>query len=185
MEGGAATSDSGRQDVGEVETEGARSVCLGDGIELASVSIVFTTNRVLGQDVEAVFDPAQGDWACVYESGGQTTVRAPIGPARFGEPGTLISLAVGDGARLYDLAVDPDPPGSGSPGLVELSYAVPIEPASTASFGTIDQAGTETVDVVALPVAGSTELEFSAAGTIAGVDAWEFDFQVSAVVPVQ
>jgi hypothetical protein len=181
----AGSDDEGLEEAeGAEETDGPGSPCLGD-VELAEVAIELTVNRVFGEDVDAPFDPDQGSHACVGVSDEVVRIYARFGPFDFGEPGSYLGLDVYDGARVYDLATDPAPPGSGEPGLVRFQYDYQIESATTASFGTINQASTGTVDVVALPIDGGAQVEFTAAGEIAAPDGWEFDMHFTAVVPVQ
>lgn len=168
---------------GGIETGGTSSPCIGDSIALENVVFEVQTNRVFGEDAPVAFDPTM-DWACLQDIDGGVRIRVQHGPPLFGEPGSLLTAEIRDGARLYDLATDPDPPGGGSPGLIQLGYMVPFEPAGVAVFDTINTAGTGTVDVIALPGAGEVTVELHAAGEIGGSDGWAFDLHFTAIVPV-
>lgn len=178
--------DSGDDEAGDdaFATGGPSSPCIGDGIALADVVIDVRTNQVFGEDAAVAFDP-EVDWACVENIDGMVRLRVQHGPPLFGEPGSMVLLAVYDGARIYDLATDPDPPGSGNAGLIELSYNVPFEPAGIAVFDTVNTAATGTVDVIALPTGGGVHHEFHATGEIGGSDGWVFDLHFSGTVPVE
>jgi hypothetical protein len=170
--GGAEGGDDG----------GSGSPCINDQLELTDVVLEFTTNRVLGEDIVAAFDPAQGSSACAWVSDERVQVRARFGPFDLGEPRSSFALTLYDGARVYDLETDPGPPGSGDPGLIEFGFTYMTDSTTTYSFGTINQACVGTVDALALPIDGGTTVEFTGVGELAGPGGWEFDMHFSAVV---
>jgi hypothetical protein len=97
------------------------------------------------------------------------------GPHAFGEPQSALHFVLRDGVRTYDLATDSPPPASGEDGLLDLTHTYQYESASTYQFSNYNQMSTGTLDVIAHPLAGDTTVEFTAVGTIAGNDGWEFD----------
>jgi hypothetical protein len=156
-------------------------VCDPGDLELVGVVLDVTTHRISDQDIAMSYDTAQGSRACatVLEDGILVSVSA--GPFDRGFPQSNLRLTVRDGARLYDLEVDAGPPGMGIAGDIQLSYAYELGPMTT-SYDTINQAGTGTVDVLALPLDGGTSFEFAAQGEIAGSDGWVFDLSFAGVV---
>lgn len=178
---GTAGSESGESDsdTDPATDSGSSSSCINEQIELTGVVLDITTNQALGEDVAATFDQAQGSVACFSLDRMQLTL--DYGPFDAGPRSRLI-LEVLDGARTYDLAVDPGAPASGETGLIGLSYALADGPA-TYGFSTLNQAATGTVDVASLPVDGSLSLEFDAVGEIAAPDGWSFDMHFEGTIP--
>lgn len=158
---------------------GPTGSCFPGEIELVDVVVEVTKNRAFGEDVPAVFDAGQGSYACVSVTEERVRLKIAFAPIDH----SYLFLEVYDGVRTYDLATDPAPPGTGDPGLIELGYNLDIGDATTASFGTINQAATGTVDVLALPIDGDTNLEFTAVGEFAQPDGWQFDLHVTGSAP--
>jgi hypothetical protein len=186
---GSASADAsteGADDAGDGdefgESGGVLSPCPNDQLELTNVTLEFTLNRVLGEDIAAEFDAAQGSYACAAVGDDFGQVIAHFGPFAFGEPQSALHLDFFDGVRSYDLATDPGPPGTGETGLLGFGYVYQIESASSLDFSTVNQAGIGTVDVVAHPLDGGTNVDFTAVGTIGSPGSWEFDLHFTAVV---
>jgi hypothetical protein len=186
--------ESGRVEFGHWEGSGGtvtggsggapNGPCIDDDILLENVVVEVATNRILGDDVAAVFDPEQGSYACLQFDGEWLKLRALLGPFDLDEPRTRLHLHVADGARLYDLAEDPGPPATGDPGLLGFGNAYQVTVVTTYDFDTINQAGLGTVDVTALPIDGEATLEFTAEGEIAGPDGWQFELHFVGTVPL-
>lgn len=171
----AGDEDEDEDEAGEFgEESGApTSRCFEGELELTNVVLEVTVNRILGEDIAAAFD--EDSWACAYADAEIGQLLVHYGPHAFGEPQNSLRFVLYDGVRSYDLATDPGPPGDGEDGLVYFGHTYQYESASTYQFDTGNQAGTGTLDVLAHPLAGDTNVEFTAVGTIAGDDGWEFD----------
>jgi hypothetical protein len=167
-----APEEAGDDELGD-ESGAPSGPCLPDEVELTNVVLDVTQNLVQGEDTAAVFD--EDSWACAYAEEGLGIVMVHYGPHAFGEPQNTLYFRLHDGVRSYDLATDPAPPGSGEDGAVDFGYSYQYESASFIEFSTRNQASTGTLDVIAHPLAGDATVEFTAVGTIAGDDGWEFD----------
>jgi hypothetical protein len=161
---------------------GGGEECFGK-IQLQDVEMEIATNRIMGEDIAAAFDPDQGSVACLRLDDGWARLYLQLAPFDWGGACTTINVDIGDGARLYDLATDPGPPGTGQRGLLGVGNAYQASGTTTLSYSTINQAGVGSVDVVSLPVDGETTLELAAQGAIVTPDGWEFDFHITATVP--
>ncbi len=185
---GDATSGDASADGNDDEAEGAEfgetgtpsGPCFEGEVQLTNVVLDVNVNRILGEDVAVAFD--EDSWACAYTDGEVGLLMVHYGPHEFGEPQNSLSVRLFDGVRSYDLATDPGPPGDGEDGLVYFGHTYQYESASTYQFDTGNQAGTGTLDVAAHPLDGGTTVDFTAVGTIAGDDGWEFDLHFTADV---
>jgi hypothetical protein len=173
------------EDEGEEQGESGAptSPCSEDELELTNVVLEVAQNRILDEDVAVAFDDAS--WACAQVADDVGLLIVHYGPHAFGEPQSSLRFVLRDGVRAYDLAMDPAPPGSGDDGLLYFGHTYQYESASTYQFDTSNQAATGTLDILAHPLAGDTTVEFTAVGTIAGNEGWEFDLHFTADVVAQ
>jgi hypothetical protein len=179
-DGADATSSTTRDDAaegsGSEESGGAPSLCNERELQLVDVELQFEVHRVAGEDLVAHWDPAQGSHACARVFDEHVVIQAWFGPFDDGMPLSHLYIDILDGARLYDLSVDAVPGDElGEFGVIQLSYGYETEPAHILLFDTANSGGIGTVDVVALPVDGVANVEFTAAGAIPSRGGWEFD----------
>jgi hypothetical protein len=176
----ADASAEAPEEAGDDEDEGDESgapsgPCSEDEVALTNVVLEVTVNRILGEDVAVAFDA--DSWACAQVADDVGLLIVHYGPHEFGEPQSSLRFVLRDGVRTYDLATDPAPPGTGEEGLLYFGHTYQYESASEYGFSTVNQASTGTLDIIAHPLAGDATVEFTAVGTIAGDDGWEFDLR--------
>lgn len=170
----AEAPEAGDDDEDEGDESGAPSgPCSADEVELTNVVLEVNVNRILGEDIAAVFDEAS--WACAYAGDDVGTLMVHFGPHEFGEPQNGLHIVLRDGVRAYDLVADSPPPGSGEDGALDFTYVYQYESASSYQFSNYNQAASGTVDVIAHPLAGDTTVELTAVGSMSASDGWEFD----------
>lgn len=111
---GVASADDEAGEVSDSATGGGPAgPCLPVEVELA-----------FGEDVPAVFDASQGSYACLSLFDEVVRLKLAFAPIEH----SYLLLEVRDGARTYDLATDPGPPGTGQAGLIELRHRRCIPP---------------------------------------------------------
>jgi hypothetical protein len=178
----ATTSTDGAPDTGSADTGGDSWFCNELWTDLVDVDMQIAVNRVAGDDVLAEWDPAQGSHACVQVLEDRVGISVEVGPFDGGTALGRIYLEVLDGIRVYDISVDAEPFDElGGFGALQLSYSYDVEGPPTLVFNTGNSGGVGMVDVVALPIDGGANVEFTAVGAIPSKGGWEFDLSFRAV----